>query len=66
MAGRKTDPFITISEAAAILGISRPTVEKRIAERELSGEKIAGRLVVRRASVERYRKRLAEASTAAA
>lgn len=56
MAG-PTDPYLTLTEAAERLGISRQTVERRIAAGELSGRRIAGRLVVRRTSVEAYEQR---------
>lgn len=58
MTGRTSDPFITITEAAALIGISRPTVEKRVAEGRLRGKMIAGKLVIYRASAQSYREYL--------
>lgn len=46
------DPWMTLNQAAAALGVSRPTVLARIVAGELEGKHEAGRTLVTRASVE--------------
>lgn len=60
------DPFMTVKDAAAALGVSRSTVHQRKAEGKLEGQMVAGRLVIRRDSVERLRRQMRRQSKAAA
>ncbi len=45
------DQWVTISRAAHLLGVTRPTVYAMIARGELEAERVAERLAVRRDAV---------------
>ena len=49
----KPEPYASINEAADALGVSRDTVVRMVARHELDAERIAGRTVIIRASLER-------------
>lgn len=50
--GRKPNPWLSVTEAARLLGVSRQTVYARANRGELQTREIADRTVVSRASVE--------------
>lgn len=60
MSGRQQeldgDAFVSVYGAAKRLGISTKTVLARIVSGELTGQQVAGRIVVTRESVEKLRK----------
>lgn len=52
--GRKqADPWVSVLAASKMLRVSRPTVYQMAARKELRHQTVAGRMVVRRADVER-------------
>lgn len=57
------DEYVSLYGAAEELGISTKTVLARIVEGELSGKKVAGRIVVTRASVRQLKAKLESAAT---
>lgn len=52
MRTKKHDGYLSVSEAARRLTISRGAVERRVAKGEMAGALVAGRLVISRESVE--------------
>lgn len=56
---RKTSNLLNQSQAAAIIGVSRPTIPAMVAKGELDAELHGGFLLVTRASVEAARDRRA-------
>jgi excisionase family DNA binding protein len=46
--------YLGVMRVATLLGLSRVTIYKKIATKELSGEQIAGRFLVYRLSVDSY------------
>ncbi len=59
------EDWITLTEAAGIVGKSRQVIPAMIGRKELVGKPFGGRLFVSRASCERYRDERAAESSAA-
>ena len=66
MATTIADDFVSLGGAARIVGLTRHSILKAIVERRLVAKTIAGRVVVRRESVERWRDALANTPRPAA
>lgn len=61
MTDQATDGWVSIREAARLLGIARPTVLTKALRGELVVQTVAGRTVVSRESIERARSAAAPA-----
>ena len=55
---RKPKPFVTVNEAAEILGVSRDTIVRRIKDGTIDGDEEGGRWVIFRTPFTKYCKRL--------
>jgi hypothetical protein len=66
MATTITDDFVSLGGAARIIGVTRHSILRAIVERRLAAKTIAGRVVVRLSSVERWRDELRSTPQSAA
>jgi len=62
--GEMLDRHMSIPQAARAIGIANATVRSLVIKKELDGELVAGRIVVTRDSVNRYRTARADAGVA--